>query len=93
MVSIMVPGLQFNFVDDTVCGLIEIESFYCANYFRAYEKHSRLIYTLLSETTYLKAFKLRRQKLWLLSNKSCLLAYYLLPIFTNKSEIIKLRLT
>ena len=27
MVSIMLPGLQFNFVDDTVCGLIEIESF------------------------------------------------------------------
>ena len=66
MVSIMVPGLQFNFVDDTVCGLIEIESFYCANYLRAYEKHSRLIYTLLSGTTYLTAFKLQRhgQKLW-----------------------------
>ena len=28
---IMLPGLQFNFVDDTVCGLIEIESLYCAN--------------------------------------------------------------
>ena len=66
MVSIMVPGLQFNFVDGTVCGLIEIESFYCANYLRAYEKHSRLIYTLLSGTTYLTAFKLQRhgQKLW-----------------------------
>ena len=66
MVSIMLPGLQFNFVDDTVCGLIEIESFYCANYFRAYKKHSRLIYTQLLGTTYLTAFKRQRhgQKLW-----------------------------
>ena len=66
MVSIMVPGLQFNFVDDTVCGLIEIESFYCANYFRAINLYSRLIYTQLLGTTYLTAFKLQRhgQKLY-----------------------------
>ena len=96
MVSIMLPGLQFNFVDDTVCGLIEIERFYCAIII------SEHIWKTFTSNLY-SAFRnnvpnsIQTSKTWtktmVVSNKSCLAAYYLLPVFPNKSEIIKLLLT
>ena len=100
----MLPGLglQFNFLDDTVFGLIEIESFYCAKYFRANDLYStfrnNVPNSIKTSKTWTKTMVSIAVELYMVtmvvSNKSCLLAYYyLLPVYSNKSEIIKLRLT